>query len=218
MNPSTGGWINKLFRALFNNEHYAVISNTEMYAGLRSIGFIYGFSMQVVNDYVNSEDFTIEERSKVNLIIALNCVYKNSTEKRPFVKSVIAFYKAINQHKTSLFDDLFGERINSQTLERIIHRRVQIDPNFLRFVHADVPVDPDSRVEEIVWGGVRVDGIPALDNPTMVDPEDAVYLLAEERGFGVSINGDTRFYPARFLDWHEMFNDIVGGEPVSLAY
>ena len=93
-----------------------------------------------------------------------------------------------------------------------------IDPNFLRFVYADVKVDPDSRVEEIVWGGVQVDGIPALDNPTMIDPEDADYLIPEERVFGVSINGDTRAYPARFLDWHEMFNDIVGGEPVSLAY
>jgi hypothetical protein len=94
----------------------------------------------------------------------------------------------------------------------------QIDPNFLRFVHPEVPVDPQSRVEEIVWGGVQVDGIPALDNPTMIDPEQADYLEADERIFGVSINGDTRAYPARFLDWHEMFNDIVGGEPVSLAY
>jgi len=94
----------------------------------------------------------------------------------------------------------------------------QIDPNFMRFVHKDVQVAPDSRIEEIVWGGVRVDGIPALDNPTMIDPEEAAYLVPHERVFGVSINGDARAYPARFLDWHEMFNDIVGGEPVSLAY
>jgi hypothetical protein len=94
----------------------------------------------------------------------------------------------------------------------------QIDPNFRRFVHAGLKVAPDSRVEEIVWGGVRVDGIPALDNPTMIDPEEADYLVPHERVFGVSLNGDTRAYPARFLDWHEMFNDVVGGEPVSLAY
>ncbi len=95
----------------------------------------------------------------------------------------------------------------------------QIDPNFMRFMPlTGVKVAPGSRVEEIVWGGVRVDGIPALDRPTMIDPEEADYLIANERVFGVSINGDTRAYPARFLDWHEMFNDIVGGEPVSLAY
>jgi hypothetical protein len=94
----------------------------------------------------------------------------------------------------------------------------QIDPNFLRFIHDDIKIAPDSRVEEIVWGGVQVDSIPALDNPTMIDPAEATYLVPEERVFGVSINGDTRAYPARFLDWHEMFNDVVGGEPVSLAY
>jgi len=93
-----------------------------------------------------------------------------------------------------------------------------IDPNFLRFLYSGVRIAPDSRVEEIVWGGVLVDGIPALDNPTMIDPVHADYLVPHERVFGVSINGDTRAYPARFLDWHEMFNDIVGGEPVSLAY
>ena len=36
--------------------------------------------------------------------------------------------------------------------------------------------------------------------------------------FGVNINGDARAYPLRILDWHEMFNDVVGGVPVSLAY
>jgi hypothetical protein len=94
----------------------------------------------------------------------------------------------------------------------------QIDPNFLRFVYPGMQVAPGSRVEEIVWGGVLVDGIPALDNPRMIAPDEADYLVAEERVFGVTINGDTRAYPARFLDWHEMFNDVIGGEPVSLAY
>jgi hypothetical protein len=94
----------------------------------------------------------------------------------------------------------------------------QIDPEFQRFIYKGIKVAPDSRVEEIQWGGVRVDGIPALDNPHMIDPAEADYLVPTERIFGVSLNGDSRAYPARFLDWHEMFNDIVGGEPVSLAY
>jgi hypothetical protein len=94
----------------------------------------------------------------------------------------------------------------------------QIDPEFQRFIYAGVKVAPGSRVEEIQWGGVMVDGIPALDNPQMIDPAEADYLVSNERVFGVSLNGDSRAYPARFLDWHEMFNDIIGGEPVSLAY
>ena len=94
----------------------------------------------------------------------------------------------------------------------------KIDPNFRRFIHADMKLAPDARVEEIVWGGVHVDGIPALDKPKMVTPNEADYLVPKERVFGVSINGDIRAYPARFLDWHEMLNDVIGGEPVALAY
>ena len=74
------------------------------------------------------------------------------------------------------------------------------------------------RVEEIMWGGVVVDGIPALDHATMIQATEADYLEPKEPVFGISINGDHRAYPLRILDWHEMANDTVGGVPVSLAY
>jgi hypothetical protein len=91
-----------------------------------------------------------------------------------------------------------------------------IDPGFRAFLQDDLP--STIRVEEIQWGGVRVDGIPALDNPAMVLPSEADYLEEEEPVFGLSIDGDSRAYPLRILDWHEMANDVVGGVPVSLAY
>lgn len=74
------------------------------------------------------------------------------------------------------------------------------------------------RPQEIVWGGVRVGGIPSLDDPKMIPATSADYLTEEEPVFGVSINGDHRAYPLRILDWHEMTNDVVGGQPVALAY
>jgi hypothetical protein len=91
-----------------------------------------------------------------------------------------------------------------------------IDPRFGRFVRADLPFD--IRVEEIVWGGVHVDGIPALDRPAMVTAAEASYLNRDDLVFGVEINGDARAYPLRVMNWHEMANDVVGGVPVSLAY
>lgn len=91
-----------------------------------------------------------------------------------------------------------------------------LDPQFLRFVHEGVP--HDIRLEEIVWGGVRVDGIPALDNPKMISAADAEYLNPDDLVFGVEISGDARAYPLRIVNWHEMVNDVVGGTPVSLAY
>ncbi len=91
-----------------------------------------------------------------------------------------------------------------------------IDERFRRFVRADLPFE--IRVEEIAWGGVAVDGIPALDNPAMISAADADYLNPDDLVFGVEIDRDARAYPLRIMNWHEMANDVVGGVPVSLAY
>jgi hypothetical protein len=92
----------------------------------------------------------------------------------------------------------------------------RIDPGFADFLQDDFPTQ--LRVEEIQWGGVRVDGIPALDNPAMLPADEAAYLEPAEPVFGLAWKGAARAYPLRIMDWHEMANDVVGGVPVSLAY
>ena len=91
-----------------------------------------------------------------------------------------------------------------------------IDEGFRSFVHRGVR--HEIRLEEIVWGGVTKDGIPALVNAKQIPHAAASWLTGRELVFGVEIAGDARAYPLRILDWHEMFNDVVGGVPVSLAY
>jgi hypothetical protein len=91
-----------------------------------------------------------------------------------------------------------------------------IDEGFGEFLRDEYPAR--IRVEEIQWGGVLVDGIPALDEPNMLAAAEADYLAPEDVVFGLAINGEARAYPLRILDWHEMANDVVGGVPVSLAY
>lgn len=91
-----------------------------------------------------------------------------------------------------------------------------IDPGFPQFLNDEHP--SNIWVEEIQWGGVRVDGIPALDHASMIEATDADYLLGEEPVFGIEINGDARAYSLRILDWHEMANDTIDCVPVSLAY
>jgi hypothetical protein len=91
-----------------------------------------------------------------------------------------------------------------------------IDPAFAEFLHAGVK--HRTRLEEIQWGGVRKDGIPALTNPRHVPASAATWLTPEELVLGVVVRGDARAYPLRIMDWHEMANDVVGGVPISLAY
>ncbi|NQV99810.1 MAG: DUF3179 domain-containing protein [Rhodospirillales bacterium] len=105
-----------------------------------------------------------------------------------------------------------------RTLKLKIFNR--IDPNFMRFLGGDKSLQQNLgiRFEEIVWGGVRVDGIPSLDGPDLITADDAGYLVDEDLVFGVEINGDVRAYPLRIMGWHEMFNETIGGVPVALAY
>jgi hypothetical protein len=92
----------------------------------------------------------------------------------------------------------------------------RIDPRYPSLLYEGAPVR--IRLEEVVWGGVPVEGIPALDRPAHVPAAQAGYLNGDEHVFGVSVGGETRAYPLRILDWHEMVNDVVGGEPVTLSY
>ena len=92
-----------------------------------------------------------------------------------------------------------------------------IDPRFAEFL---APAAEGSRinVSEIAWGGVRPDGIPDLQNAPVVLADEQDYLQPSDRVFGVSINGEHRAYPLRIVNAHEMANDMLGGEPIALAY
>jgi hypothetical protein len=74
------------------------------------------------------------------------------------------------------------------------------------------------RLDEVVWGGVKQDGIPPLRQPDMISAAQADYLADSDIVFGLEINGDVRAYPRRILGWHEMFVDDVGGVPVVGVY
>jgi len=92
-----------------------------------------------------------------------------------------------------------------------------LDPRFAEFLR---PASEFSRIDvtEVVWGGVRPDGIPDLRDPEMLTAAEAEYLNDSDRVFGVTINGDSRAYPLRIVNAHEMVNDTVGGEPISLMW
>ena len=92
----------------------------------------------------------------------------------------------------------------------------RVDPRFEAFLRDGVPTRV--RVEEIQWGGVTVDGIPALNEPPTLAAGAATYLTPNEPVGGLVVRGDARAYPLRILDWHELVNDVVGGVPVALTY
>ena len=98
-----------------------------------------------------------------------------------------------------------------------IHVLSQIDPAMAALLQPAVEHSP-VNLTEIMWGGVRVDGIPPLENAPYILAEQATWLWPDDRVFGVSINGEHRAYPLRIMNAHELANDVLGGEPISLVY
>lgn len=78
----------------------------------------------------------------------------------------------------------------------------------------------DSAVpaDEIFWGGVPRDGIPAIDEPRFVSADDAEFLEDSDRVLGVSHNGVSKAFPIRILDRHEIVNDKFGDDAVVVTY
>lgn len=74
------------------------------------------------------------------------------------------------------------------------------------------------RLDEIDWGGVKVNGIPPLVSPVAIPAEGASYLNDRHVVFGVVAGGEARAYPKRILAWHEMAHDTLGGVPLTIVY
>jgi hypothetical protein len=92
----------------------------------------------------------------------------------------------------------------------------QLDPRFVVFFRAEV--EPTIRLDEIVWGGVSINGIPPLDHPKHVPAAEATYLEDENIVFGFYVDGEARAYPKRILAWHELALDRVGNREIAIVY
>ena len=92
----------------------------------------------------------------------------------------------------------------------------RIDPRFARFFPRRAL--STIRLDEIDWGGVRVNGIPPLEYPIHLPAGQADYLDDDDVVFGMAAGGESRAYPKRILAWHEMALDRLGGVELTIVY
>lgn len=72
---------------------------------------------------------------------------------------------------------------------------------------------------EILSGGPRKDGIPAIDDPKFVSVEQAgEWLEPQEPVIFVQAGDQARAYPIQILMWHEIVNDTVGDLPLVVTF
>lgn len=73
-------------------------------------------------------------------------------------------------------------------------------------------------LKEIRSGGPSRDGILSIDHPRFIVPEQADFMRANDLVVSVSIGGETRAYPLKILNWHEIVNDQIGDKPINVSY
>ena len=74
-------------------------------------------------------------------------------------------------------------------------------------------------LNQILSGGPAKDGIPSIDNPKFINTKDAdSFLEDKDVGLGLTVNGESRFYPYQILVFHEIVNDTISDQPVLVTY
>ncbi|UWR09898.1 DUF3179 domain-containing protein [Sulfitobacter mediterraneus] len=72
---------------------------------------------------------------------------------------------------------------------------------------------------EILSGGPPKDGIPALDGPQFIHANKETRIADREPVITLALDGHpARAYPIRYLTWHEIVNDRIGGAPVTVTF
>ncbi len=95
------------------------------------------------------------------------------------------------------------------------------DTSVLSTRETALPVEwPSSQLRDRTRsGGPSKDGIPSVDDPSFWSVAEADDFLAPgDVVFGVAGEDEVKAYPQRILVWHEIANDAIDGEPVSVTY
>ncbi|MDD9922801.1 MAG: DUF3179 domain-containing protein [Boseongicola sp.] len=103
----------------------------------------------------------------------------------------------------------------------VLGASVSADPSFWRYEWPDTDFETTTIENwvEIMSGGPPKDGIPALDGATFIPVSSESRLGDREAVITVEIDGaEPRAYPIRYLTWHEIVNDTVGGIPVAVTF
>lgn len=133
MNPSASGWIEK-FGSLLGKQKPLYSNYTDLYDGLKNMGFIYGLNVTLPDVLKTEHEPSHDELAKVNLLVALYHIYLFETKTKTFdgfINTLYDFYKELQESNATFWEMLFGPQKTSAALEKIIHNRVQIDDNIL---------------------------------------------------------------------------------------
>lgn len=72
--------------------------------------------------------------------------------------------------------------------------------------------------EDLLQGCFGQDCIPSIDTPKFESAQAASWLKDDDVVFAIDYKGTQRAYPQRILNWHEIVNDTIAGDPVAVTF
>lgn len=174
---------------------------------------------------------TADRASRLRIVTLIKAV--NDRSFLPYLVEIFRFENGNPEIKATL-ETLSGTRFGGNRAMRLWYewlwgQSIPLADDFFAwkrqlFAHEQPALVPMLQAQgslnwtQVVWGGVAPGGIPTLNDPAVISADEADYLSGEDIVFGAAVNGQARAYPIRIMDWHEMANDTLGGEPVLLSY
>lgn len=74
------------------------------------------------------------------------------------------------------------------------------------------------KPEDLIQGCAGKDCIPSIDKPLFEEGQRASWLQEDDVVFTINYKGVQKAYPQRILNWHEIVNDEVAGNPIAITF
>ncbi|RKX34361.1 MAG: hypothetical protein DRP71_07365 [Verrucomicrobia bacterium] len=117
------------------------------------------------------------------------------------------------RYDTSTADPrIFQDSVTDQTIEFL--NSSSFDPSIEGFNLRNVTIPPNG----LISGGPPKDGIPSISNPKFLSINQVNYMESRDILISVTSGDETRGYPFRILNWHEIVNDHIGDDYFAVTY
>ncbi len=92
----------------------------------------------------------------------------------------------------------------------VVNKNVSLQNDF-----ANAKVKQEDLLQGCLGGK---DCIPSIDNPKFESAKQAAWLSDNDTIFVLDYKGVQRAYPQRIMNWHEIVNDVISGDPIAITF
>ena len=197
--------------------------------------YIFPKTIKVYNETINNRPIVTIGSQDKDFAISFHRELENEVYTFEVVQG--EFPIVMKDGKGGIWDVFGNNTVNNTSLEPILSATgfwfgwAAMYPGISIYGLEDEDVDFSEKWSEewdlsrdYVFRGANFDAIQGLESPPTViynvkqDINHGFYISDEDRVVAVQVNGVTRIYPHSILNWHEIVNDTLGGEKISVVF